>query len=233
MAGLICYLTTTQDATLPNAGTLVNVLASPATSSPGLKVGQLTGFGQWNYLNNATLFTPLPALPLVPNGQGWLLDTSIFNMKGKQIPGTASWAVIFRGQITVGSVTVDAYMVYYVYNTILQKYTLIGSQVKSAGTWNTSTSNHSIVASPIVGAPTMLNFGNGDTLYVEAWFNVTANSSGSNNAALQLVQNTSATQGNVNSAQFSVSVVQAIPSPHNTGSGFRRSRRYSRERIAA
>lgn len=233
MAGFIGYLTNTQDATLTNAGTLVTTLASPATSSPGLKVGQLTGFGQWNYLNNNTLYTPLSALPLVANGKGWLLDSSIQNLKGQQIPGTSLWSAVFRGQITVGTATVDSYVVYYVYNTILQTYTLLGSQVKTGGTWSTSTSNHSITGATISGFPTMLNFGNGDTLYVELWFNVTANSSGNNNAALQLTINNSATQGNVNSTNFSTTILQPIPVRKNTGSSFYRNCRYNRERIAA
>lgn len=233
MAGANWFLTNTQDASLTNAGTLVTATGSPATANPGLKVGQLTGFGQWNYVNNSTLFTPLSSLPLVANGKGWLLDAAILNLKGQQIPGTALWAVVFRGLITVGTATVDSYLVYYVYNTILQTYTLLGSQVKTGGSWSTSASNHSVTGATISGFPTMLNFGNGDTLYVEPWFNVTSNNSGSNNASLQLTINNSATQGNASSTNFSVSVLQAIPAHKNTGSGFYRESRFTRERIAA
>lgn len=233
MAGQTFYMTNTQDTSLTNAGTLVNTAGSPTTFNVGTKIGQLTGFGQWNYTNQATLFSPLSALPTTANGLGWLLDTSILNLKGQQIPGTATWAVTFRGLVTNGTATVDSYLVYYVYNTIAKTYTFLGSQVKSAGSWATSTSNHSIAAAVIPTFPTMLNFGNGDTLYVEAWFNITANSTGNNSTLIQIVLNNSATIGNASSMQFAVSQVQAIPTPKPTGSGFYRNHRFHRERIAA
>lgn len=234
MAGQTFYMTNTQDASLTNAGVLANTTGALTTVSVGTKIGQITGFGQWSYANNNTLFTPLASLPTVANGKGWLLDASILNLKGQQIPGTATWSVTFRGQVSVGgSATVDSYLVYYLYNTISGQYTFLGSQVKSGGTWGTSASNHSIAAATIATFPGMLNFGNADTLYVEPWFDVTANSTGNNNAVLQLALSSSNTQGNANSMQFAVSQVQAIPTPKPTGSGFYRNRRSHRERIAA
>lgn len=226
------YPCTLADTALPNSGRLLTATGG-SNVAQGIKVGQLTGYGQWTYAGNSTLFTPGSTLPTVANGNGWLLDASILNLKGNQISSSATWTIVFNGQMSVGTVTVNNYFVLYVYNTISQNYTYLGTLTKSGASWSTSNSNHTIAATTISGFPTMLNFGNGDTLYIELWFDITNNSSGSNNASLQLELSFGSPQGSTTASNITLSNYQAIPTPKNTGGGFYRSRRFHRERQAA
>lgn len=145
------------------------------------KIGTSTGWGQ---IDGSALAWPALGAIGAEDGNGWILDAS--TLDGQQIIA-GTWNASIRLSTSVGSITADLTMRASKYNGGV--YTTIGSLSLSGQSITTTLATFTLNAASLG----LMNFETGTHLYVGAWMNITANSTGSGTATLNCSVSSTAT----------------------------------------
>lgn len=186
MTALTVYPCTLASTTLATANQLLANVTGASNTTRLTKVGTATGYGEATSQGTATAWAAGGSTG-APSGKGWLLDSTL--LEGSQIV-TGNWTPSCRGSVSVGSITADVIVRWYVRSSG-GVYTLIGTQTLTGQAFSTTTAEYSLAAVSLAA----VNFNTGDKLYFDTWLNITANSTGSSGANLQWSMASSSTQG--------------------------------------
>lgn len=212
------WASNTNDATLSNGRDLVIASGAPATTPITTKCGNVsTGYGQLHskgsaagWGNAGTGYGSIQA----PDGTGFILPIATLALAGNQIP-SGPWTMRVRGNVSVGSATVDMYVPVYKYNggvygAALFTLSLLGQTLGASANFDFAAANESLIS-----------FVSGDQIYYEVWYNITANNTGNAAATVGLVESQSTTVGAVNSTNLLTPGYQLIPIQNSTSSNRR------------
>lgn len=183
------------------AGLLVSVTGASGNGQPTTKVGTSTGFSEIPGRGTAANWQGLAAMGS-PSGAGWLLDSTI--LQGQQIIA-GTWTPKTRAKISVGTATADMYVNAYKY--VGGAYTLIGTCSLLAQALGTVLTAYNF-------SPTVLStmqFGGSGYLYIDVWYNVTVNNSGSGAATIGFTNSNSASLGRAGEAEVDTPGFTSVP----------------------
>lgn len=187
------YGTNTASTTMSTAGLLVNVTGASGNGQSTSKCGTSTGYGEIYANGNIGSWAAAGSIGS-PSGHGWLFDTTL--LEGQQIIA-GTWTPLIRAKISVGTATADMYVRAYKLAADLLTYTLIGTCSLLAQSLTTTIANYNFAGNSL----SAMTFGAGDKLYVDVWFNLTVNGSGSSTATIAFTNSNSATQGRASNAE--------------------------------
>src|SRR6266568_4761314 len=151
--------------TLSTANQLVTGTGGTSGSAITILVGTATGWGEIWSQGNTGAWAAAGSMG-TPTGRGWFLDAS--TLDGQTI-AAGVWSSLMKMKASATGITVSISLNAYIYNTGV--YTLIGSMTKSGYAMP------SVATEPTLSTPSLsaANFPAGSKLYVDLWFNVTAN----------------------------------------------------------
>ncbi len=190
---LALYGTNAASTTLPSAGQL-------ATGTGGADVGVATKIGTGQYygelcaLGTNAAWPALAALPDLPTGNGWLLDSPLLSNQ-QMLAGP--WMPTITARITQGNAFVDFFLRVWAYDNQGKTYTPIGTMALPG---QQLTTTHQVYAFNPTSLPTF-TFNAHQKLYMECWLSVTQNNSGSAKAQINVKLATNAGAGVANDLQ--------------------------------
>lgn len=190
---LSVFGTNAASSTLTTAGLLVSVTGASGNGQSTSKCGTSTGYSEVYGLGTTLAWAAAGSIGS-PSGNGWLFDTT--SLEGQQIIA-GTWTPLIRAKISVGTATADMYVRAYKLASDLTTYTLIGTCSLLAQSLGTTIANYNFAGNSL----SSMTFGTGDKLYVDVWFNLTVNGSGSSTATIAFTNANSATQGRASNAE--------------------------------
>jgi len=167
--------TAVPSATLATANALTANAGTPSATSVATTIGQATGFGELYSQGTTQAWPGLFTIP-DPTGHGWVWDSTA--LAGQQLLGGV-WSGNISWATSVGYIVADVYLRWSLYNTETGVYKTLGTLVAPQQTINTT-----FPLLPITGLLPQVTCGVGDTLFLDAWVNITSNGTGSNTAVL-------------------------------------------------
>nr|MBA3827218.1 hypothetical protein [Ktedonobacterales bacterium] len=157
-----------------------------SNTSHATKIGTSTGYGEATSQGTATAWAAGGALP-AQSGKGWLWDVT--TLEGATIP-TGNYTPSVRFSTSIGTITADI-ICRYSKRSSGGTYTLIGTITLTGQAFSTTTTEYNLVAASL----SSMAFSTGDKLYWDIFLNITANSSGSAAANVNVSMASSASQG--------------------------------------
>jgi spore germination protein YaaH len=161
--------------------------AGGVTNAKTSLIGTSTGWGEVKSAGDTNPWPALGSIGASGTDNGWMLDQTILELQ--TIPA-GSWTPEIRCSVSVGSITADITVRAYK-RTSAGVLTQIGSDIQLTGLTITTAANH--IFSP-ASLPTQA-FIVGDTLVINEWVHITANSTGDVTATLSWTSSTSGTAG--------------------------------------
>lgn len=192
---LSVYGTSVASTTLPNAGQLAKQTGG-TDSGISTKLGTATGWGEVTALGTSAAWASAGSSgAIAPTGKGWLLDSNVLHGQTLQA-GNFTFALTSR--VTLGTATATMLLRVWAYDTSLGTYTAIGSMTL-AGQSLTATKTTYTFAPTAFSAFT---FSATQKLYIDCLYNITANSTGSSSAQINMRLSTTGSTGVANDMQL-------------------------------
>src|SRR5258708_5902023 len=167
-------MTNGQSASIALANTmLANATTGGSLKAHGEKIGTANGYGE---LNTGNTSWPSASSIGSPSGNGWLLDDT--SLEGQTLQA-GNWTPTRRYKVSNGSIIADIYLSIFVWQA--GTYTLIGSPLALLGQTITTTQADYTFAATSLPAQALVT---GQKLYIDEWFNITTNSTGSSTATV-------------------------------------------------
>jgi hypothetical protein len=200
VTALTLYGTNTTSSTIATAGLLVSITGASNNTVNTTKCGQSTGYSEIYGLGTTAAWQSAGGLD-VPGGTGWILDGT--TLDGQQlISGT--WTPTIQSAISVGTATADMYVRAFKLGADHATYTAIGTMSLLAQSLTTTITQYTFAGNTL---PAM-SFAGGEKLYIDVWYDITVNGSGSNAATIKFANSNNASQGRATYAQIATAGYQ-------------------------